>query len=86
MIDNIYVLFKAGDKYFNSYNEAFFYRKKYCIAKPVMYVFTPTMQECKRVGELENISKRYFKETTGYEYYCIKTGEAYNQLNLLEEA
>lgn len=60
MIDKKYVMYAVGDKWFDTYDKAYFYRKNYRISYPVLYVFTPTEKLYKRVSELETAFKNYF--------------------------
>lgn len=85
MIDNICVLFFNSNKYFNSYNEAYFNSKKPGCDKTIYYVFTPTMQRYKRVCELENAYRKYFQKHFSCTYFDFKNKEMVNQLNLFKE-
>lgn len=58
-LDDIYVCFENNGKFFRNYNLAY-YNSKHSTCKRVNYVFTPTMQICKNVGELERVSRLYF--------------------------
>ena len=84
MLDNIYVLFENAGKYFNSYEEAW---KNHYIShvKHVNYVFTPTMQHCRKVSELEHIARVYFNKSFGLDYINVLNSFGYKQLNIIGE-
>lgn len=84
-VDEIFVLYKNGEKYFNSYAAAYFNSKKPCMPKTVYYVFTPTMQEFKRVGELENACRKYFNHVADCDYFDIITKQSFKQLKIIGE-
>lgn len=84
MLDDIYVLYENGGKYFKSYEEAW---KNHYVShiKKVHYCFTPTMQLCKRVCELEKVARSYFNQSFGLDYIDVMTGSGYSQLKIIEE-
>lgn len=82
MLDSIYVLYENGEKFFNSYEEAWKNHYKSNIKK-VRYVFTPTMQYCKNVSELEHIAKVYFNKSFGLDYLDVLNSSGYKQLKLI---
>lgn len=84
-LDEIYILYKNTGKYFKSYTEAYFNSKKPMQEKQVYYVFTPTMQEYKRVGELERGARNYFNRVLDCDFYDIVNRQAFKQLNLIGE-
>lgn len=84
MLDNIYILFENGGKFFNSYEDA--WRNHYSSRiKKVRYIFTPTMQYCKNVSELEHISKVYFNSAFGLDYIDVLKNSGYKQLKFIGE-
>lgn len=84
-VDSIFVLYENSGKYFKSYEEAYFNSVKPMQQKQVHYVFTPTMQKYKRVGEIENASRQYFNRVSGCDYFNIFTRQGSKQLNLIGE-
>lgn len=84
-VDNIYILFENSSKYFKSYDEAYFNSKKPFQDKRVYYVFTPTMQRFKRVCEIENACRNYFRNVADCDYFDIITGQSSKQLKFIEE-
>lgn len=80
-LDEVYVLYENDKKYFSSYDEAFWFRKSHNI-KPIHYVFTPTMQEFTRVGELYHHARSYFNRTVGCDYYNVLSGLGHKQLQI----
>lgn len=84
-VDEIFVLYKNSGKYFKSYEEAYFNSRKPCMNKQVYYVFTPTMLEYKRVGELENASRKYFNKVADCDFYDIVHRQSFKQLRLIGE-
>lgn len=84
-IDNIFLLYENSEKYFTSYDAAYFNSKKPFQQKTVYYVFTPTMQRFKRVCELENASRKYFQKTVDCDFYNIFTKTGSKQLKLIGE-
>ena len=84
-VDEIFVLYKNGEKYFKSYEEAYFNSKKPFMPKGVFYVFTPTMQEYKRVCELENAVRKYFNRVADCDFYDIISKQSFKQLRLIGE-
>lgn len=85
MIDDIFVLFENSGKYFSSYKYAYLNSLNAGSNKQVYYVFTPTMQRCKRVCELENLYRKYFRENYDCSYFDMKTKTMVNQLNIFKE-
>ncbi|WGL31044.1 hypothetical protein [Dipodfec virus UOA04_Rod_680] len=81
-LDSIYILYKNGNRYFNTYEEAYFYRKSHN-RESVYYVFTPTMQEFRHVGELYHHSKLYFNKNFGCDFYDIVNKTGFKQLQLI---
>lgn len=84
MIDDILVLYENSGKYFGSYSTAFMNSRKPGCKKEVYYVFTPTMQRCRRVCELENLYRKYFAKHN-CTYYDFKNKTMIEQLNLLKD-
>lgn len=84
-IDEIFLLFENSGKYFKSYDDAFYNSKKPFQEKRVYYVFTPTMQKFKRVGEIERCARNYFRNTVDCDFYNIFTGEGSKQLSFIGE-
>lgn len=84
MIDDILVIYENSGKYFGSYYSAFMNGKRPGSKKEVYYVFTPTMQKCRRVCELENLYRKYFSKHH-CTYYDFKNKTEIEQLNLLKE-
>lgn len=84
-VDKIFVLYMNSDKYFDSYEKAYFNSKKPMQQKQIYYVFTPTMQKCKRVCELEKLCRDYFKQVHDCDYLDIITGQSITQMKLFEE-
>lgn len=84
-VDNIFLLYCNSDKYFPSYEAAYFNSKKPLQSKQVFYVFTPTMQRFKRVCELENAARKYFNKVCDCDYFDIFTKKGIKQLNLIGE-
>lgn len=84
MLDNIYVLFENANKYFGTYEDAW---KNHYISgvKKVRYVFTPTMQLCKNVSELEHKARIYFNRSFGLDYIDVLNGCGYKQLKIIGE-
>lgn len=85
MIDNIFVIYKNSDKFFPTYDDAWKNSRKPFQQKQVYYVFTPTMQECKRVSELENLYRKYFNKTVDCDFYDIINKKGTKQLKLIGE-
>lgn len=82
MLDNIYVLYENNGKYFPSYESA--WKNHYNSGiKRVNYIFTPTMQVCKNVGELEHIAKVYFNKSFGLDYIDVLNASGYKQLKII---
>lgn len=82
-IDEVFILFKNSGKYFSTYEEAFKNGKyKPGQEKQVYYVFTPTMQEVKRVSELENVARKYFNKTFDCDYFDIFRKQLVKQFKL----
>lgn len=84
-LDEIFLLYENSGKYFKSYEDAYFNSKKPFQEKRVYYVFTPTMQRFKRVGEIERASQNYFRKNADCDFYNIFTGEGSKQLKLIGE-
>lgn len=84
-IDEIFLLFENSGKYFKSYDEAFNNSRKPFQEKQVFYVFTPTMQRFKRVGEIERACRNYFNKAVDCDFYNIFTGEGSKQLKFIGE-
>ena len=84
MLDNIYVLYENGDKYFGTYEDAWKNHYKSHIKK-VRYCFTPTMQLCNKVSELEHIAKVYFNKSFGLDYIDVLNCCGYKQIKLIGE-
>ena len=84
MLDDIYILFENDGKYFPTYESAWknHYNSR---VKKVRYCFTPTMQLCNRVSELENLARKYFNGSCGLDYIDVISGSGYKQLNLIGE-
>lgn len=82
MIDNIYVLYENSGKYFNSYDDAWKNHYKSRIKK-VNYVFTPTMQFCSKVSELEKCARNYFNSNFGLDYIDVLKASGYKQLKII---
>lgn len=84
MLDDIYVLYENAGKFFPTYNDA--WKNTYTShSKTVRYCFTPTMQLCKRVSELENVARKYFNRSYGLDYMNVFTGEGHKQLKIIGE-
>lgn len=84
MIDSIYVLYENGGKYFPDYESAWKNHYKSRI-KRVNYCFTPTMQLCKRVSDLERIARVYFNKSVGLDYYDVISDSGFKQIKLIGE-
>lgn len=84
-VDNIFVLYENSEKYFKSYEEAYFNSKKPFMNKTVYYVFTPTMQKYKRVCELEKACRDYFNRVADCDYLDLFTGQSFKQIKLFKE-
>lgn len=84
-VDEIFILYENSDKYFKSYDDAYYNSKKPLQQKTVYYVFTPTMQRCKRVCELEKLCRDYFNKAYDCDYLDIITGQAITQMKLFKE-
>ena len=82
-IDDIFLLYENSDKYFKTYDEAYYNSKKPFQKKLVYYVFTPTMQKFKRVNELENCARKYFNKTVDCDFYDIFTKQGSKQLKFI---
>lgn len=82
-IDNIYMLYKNSNKYFNTYSEAYFNGKKTGFEKTVYYVFTPTMKEFKYVRDLYKHAKEYFNSVCDSDYLDLFSRTMYKQLKLI---
>lgn len=83
-VDEIYVLYKNSDKFFKTYSQAYFNSKQPFAKKQIFYVFTPTMQECLKVSELESIAKNYFLQTADCDFFDIVNKFSSKQLKLGE--
>ena len=84
MLDEIYVLYENAGKYFNSYEVA--WKNHYnSHIKKVRYCFTPTMQLCKNVSELEHIARTYFNKSFGLDYIDVLKNSGYKQLKIIGE-
>ena len=81
-VDEIFLMYENSEKYFKSYEEAYFNSKKPFQQKQVYYVFTPTMQKFKRVCELEKAVRDYFKNTVDCDYFDIFRHVGSKQLKL----
>lgn len=81
-IDSIYLLFENSGKYFNSYNEAYFYGKDKGYEKNVFYVFTPTMKKFSTVRELNEHSQEFFRRTYDTDYLDLLSRTLHKQLKL----
>lgn len=80
-LNEIYVLYKNGDKFFKSYEEA--WKHHYLTrSKLVKYVFTPTMTEYRNVSELEHGARLYFNNAFDMDYLDIITGTGFKQQKL----
>lgn len=84
-VDEIFILYENSEKYFKSYDEAYFNSKKPFQQKSVYYVFTPTMQKYKRVCELEKCCRDYFNKVADCDYLDIITGQKITQMKLFKE-
>lgn len=84
MIDDVFVIYENSNKYFGSYDIAYYNSRRPGSDKTVYYVFTPTMQRCKRVGELEKLCRDYF-DKNDCTYLDVFNKVIYKQLNLLKE-
>lgn len=84
-VDEIFVLYENSDKYFRTYEQAYFNSKKPFQCKTVYYVFTPTMLKYKRVCEFEKACRDYFNRTADCDYLDIITGQSFKQLKLFKE-
>ena len=84
-VDDIFLLYENSEKYFRTYDEAYYNSKKIGQNRQVYYVFTPTMQRFKRVCEIEKCCRDYFKNTTDCDFYDIFRGQGTSQLKLFEE-
>lgn len=84
-VDDIFLLYENSEKYFKSYDEAYYNSKKPFQQKAVYYVFTPTMQKFKRVCELENCARKYFNKVADCDFYNIFTKQGSKQLKLIGE-
>lgn len=82
-IDNIFLLYKNSDKFFPTYEQAYFNSKKVGSDKKVYYVFTPTMQEFTRVSEIENCCRKYFNANFDCDYLDIIHNTSFKQLSIL---
>ena len=82
MLDNIYVLYENAGQYFNSYDDAWKNHYKTHIKK-VNYIFTPTMQICSKVSELEHCAKVYFNKSFGLDYLDVLNNSGYKQLKII---
>ena len=83
-VDEIFVLYKNSEKYFSTYEQAYFNSRRPGMSKHIFYVFTPTMQQCKRVCELEKLCRDYFNKTADCDYLDIITGVSIKQLKIEE--
>lgn len=83
-VDDIFLLYENSGKHFPTYEQAYFNSKKPFQQKQVYYVFTPTMQKCKRVCELENVARKYFNKAYDLDYLDIITGKGSKQLKIME--
>lgn len=84
-IDEIFILYENSEKYFGTYEKAYFNSLKPFQKKGVKYIFTPTMQSCKNVSELENVARKYFNKAYDLDYLDIITGQGTKQLKLIGE-
>lgn len=84
-VDSIFILYENSDKYFKSYDEAYYNSKKPFQQKTVNYVFTPTMVKYKRVCELEKACRDYFNRVSDCDYLDIITGQSFKQLKFIKE-
>lgn len=85
MIDDILVIYENSGKYFGSYNTAYMNSRRSGADKKVYYVFTPTMQRCRRVCELQNIYNRYFKKHFSCTYFDFSNKTMVEQLNIFKD-
>lgn len=85
LVDEIFVMYENSEKYFKSYDEAYYNSKKPFQNKIVYYVFTPTMQKFKRVCELEKSCRDYFNKVADCDYLDIITGKSSKQMKLFTE-
>ena len=84
-LDDIYVMYENNGKYFNSYKNAYFNGKNSYKSTKVNYIFTPTMQSFKRVCELENAARRFFRTYYDCDYFDLIHGVLSKQMNLFGE-
>ena len=82
MLDDIYVLYENNGDYFGSYEEAWKNHYKSHVKK-VRYCFTPTMQLCKNVSELEHVAKIYFNKNYGLDYIDVLKRSGFKQLKFI---
>lgn len=83
-IDDIFLLYENNDKYFPTYELAYFNSKRAGSSKRVNYVFTPTMAKYKRVCEIEKACRDYFNEVIDCDFYNIFNKTGYKQLQISE--
>ena len=82
-LDSIYLLYENTNKIFSTYSEAYFNSKKIGSDKTVFYVFTPTFNKFKYVGDLYKFAQEFFdKHYEGF-YLNPMTKQMYQQLKLM---
>lgn len=79
-LDQIFVSYENSGKLFPSYEKAYFHGKTIGKEKTVYYIFTPTGERCKRVGELERVARRYFNKSFDCDFILGST--FYKQLKI----
>lgn len=85
LVDEIFILYENSEKYFKSYDEAYYNSKKPFQQKQVYYVFTPTMQKFKRVCEIEKCCRDYFNKACDCDFYNLFTKQGSIQIKLFNE-
>lgn len=77
-----FVLYNCGDKWFGTYNLAYFYSKK--INKPVYYVHSVTMYKFRKVADFDRHHLNYVKNHFHCDYLDLIKRERIKQLDLLK--